>query len=197
MKSSAASGRSGRAFVYQRLPGLPDIVVVAKPLAGGLPLGALLAREEYASAFSPGLHGTTFGGGPLICAVALEFLTTVEEQDLLENVRARGAQLRDGLLRMAAKFDFIREVRGEGLILGMELSVEAGPYVTEAMRRGLLINSTHETVLRFLPPFVLNARQAEQGLKILETVLAKTARPQQAPASNPSEAPAMALAAVR
>jgi acetylornithine/N-succinyldiaminopimelate aminotransferase len=190
-------GRSGRAFVYQRLSGLPDIVVIAKPLAGGLPLGAFLAREEFASAFSPGLHGSTFGGGPLICAVALEFLSIVEEQDLLENVRARGAQLRDGLLRLAAKFDFVRAVRGEGLILGMELNVEGGPYVTEAMRRGLLINSTHETVLRFLPPFILSARQAEQGLKILETVLAKTARPQTAPASSPSEAPAMALAAVR
>jgi predicted acetylornithine/succinylornithine family transaminase len=190
-------GRSGRAFVYQRLSGLPDIVVVAKPLAGGLPLGAFLAREEFASAFSPGLHGSTFGGGPLVCAVALEFLSIVEEQGLLENVRARGAQLRDGLTRLAAKFDFIREVRGEGLILGMELSVEGGPYVAEAMRRGLLINCTHETVLRFLPPFVLNARQAEQGLKILETVLAKTARPQTAPASGLSEAPAMALAAVR
>jgi predicted acetylornithine/succinylornithine family transaminase len=190
-------GRSGRAFVYQRLSGLPDIVIVAKPLAGGLPLGAFLAREEFASVFSPGLHGTTFGGGPLICAVALEFLATVEEQGLLENVRARGAQLRDGLLRMAARFDFIREVRGEGLILGMELSVEGGPYVAEAMRRGLLINCTHESVLRFLPPFILSARQVEDGLKILETVLAKTARPQEVPASSRSEAPAMALAAVR
>ena len=190
-------GRSGRAFVYQRLAGLPDIVIVAKPLAGGLPLGAFLAREEFASVFSPGLHGTTFGGGPLICAVALEFLATVEEQGLLENVRARGAQLRDGLLRMAARFDFIREVRGEGLILGMDLSVEGGPYVAEAMRRGLLINCTHESVLRFLPPFILSARQVEDGLKILETVLAKTARPQEVSASSLSEAPAMALAAVR
>ncbi len=190
-------GRSGRAFVYQRLAGLPDIVIVAKPLAGGLPLGAFLAREEFASVFSPGLHGTTFGGGPLICAVALEFLATVEEQGLLENVRARGAQLRDGLLRMAARFDFIREVRGEGLILGMELSVEGGPYVAEAMRRGLLINCTHESVLRFLPPFILTARQVGDGLKILETVLAKTARPQEVSASSLSEAPAMALAAVR
>lgn len=190
-------GRSGRAFVYQRLSSLPDIVIVAKPLAGGLPLGAFLAREEFASVFSPGLHGTTFGGGPLICAVALEFLATVEEQGLLENVRARGAQLRDGLLRMAARFDFIREVRGEGLILGMDLSVEGGPYVAEAMRRGLLINCTHESVLRFLPPFILSARQVEDGLKILETVLAKTARPQEVSASSLSEAPAMALAAVR
>jgi predicted acetylornithine/succinylornithine family transaminase len=190
-------GRSGRAFVYQRLAGLPDIVVVAKPLAGGLPLGAFLAREEFASAFSPGLHGTTFGGGPLVCAVALEFLRTVEEKGLLENVRARGAQLRDGLLRLAAKFDFIREVRGEGLILGMELSVEGGPYVAEAMRRGLLINCTQDRVLRFLPPFILDARRVEQGLRILETVLAKTARPQQDPASASIEAPAMALAAVR
>ena len=190
-------GRGGRAFVYQRLTGLPDIVVVAKPLAGGLPLGAILAREEFASAFSPGLHGTTFGGGPLVCAVALEFLNTVEERNLLENVRARGAQLHDGLMRLAGRFDFIREVRGEGLILGMELSVEGGPYVAAAMRNGLLMNCTHDSVLRFLPPFILSGRQADEGLQILEKVLAKTARPQESRPSGSSEAPAMAMAAVR
>ena len=117
-------GRTGRPFGYQRYMGLPDIVVVAKPLAGGLPLGAFMAREGFAEALTPGMHGSTFGGGPLTCAVALEFLATIEEEDLLENVRERGAQLRAGLARLAAQFDFIREVRGEGLIIGAELAVE-------------------------------------------------------------------------
>ena len=90
-------GRTGRKFAYQKFESLPDIVTVAKPLAGGLPLGAFIASEQFASAFHPGLHGTTFGGGPLVCATALEFLTVVEDEDLLANVRARGAELRAGL----------------------------------------------------------------------------------------------------
>jgi len=191
-------GRTGRAFAYQHLPGLPDIVVVAKPLGGGLPLGSFLAREEFASAFSPGLHGSTFGGGPLVCAVGLEFLNIVEEEDLLQNVRARGAQLREGLTQLAGKFDFIREVRGEGLIVGLDLSVEGGPYVAEAMRRGLLINNTHDHVLRFLPPFILTARQVEEGLSVIEKVLATTARPQEVASSAAGgEAAALEMAAAR
>ena len=190
-------GRSGRHFAYQRLPGAPDIVVIAKPIGGGLPLGALLAREEFASAFSPGLHGSTFGGGPLVCAVGLEFIATVEEEGLLENVRARGAQLREGFAHLATKFDFIREIRGEGLILGLDLRVEGGPYVAEAMRRGLLINCTHDHVLRFLPPFILTPRHVEQGLSILEQVLAETARPQEVAAAPIGQTIALEMAAAR
>jgi acetylornithine aminotransferase/acetylornithine/N-succinyldiaminopimelate aminotransferase len=190
-------GRTGRYFAYQRFAGLPDIVVVAKPLAGGLPLGAILAREPFAAAFSPGLHGSTFGGGPLVCATALEFLTAVEEEKLLANVAARGRELRAGLLGLAAKFDFIRELRGEGLLLGLELSVEGAPYVAEALRRGLLINCTHDYTLRLLPPFILTARQVEEFLGKLETVFAKTRRPKQAPPAQAPEANSqtMALAA--
>src|SRR4029077_18161453 len=146
-------GRTGRPFAYQRHAGLPDIVVIAKPLAGGLPSGAVLARESFAESFSPGLHGSTFGGGPLACAVALEFLSTVEDENLLENVRERGSQLRTELGRLAAEFDFVREVRGEGLIVGFELTVEGKSYVERALRDGLIINCTHESVLRLLPPF--------------------------------------------
>ena len=125
-------GRTGLPFGYQRREGLPDIVVLAKPLAGGLPLGAILARESFAQAFAPGLHGSTFGGGPLACAVALEFLQTIEDEDLLKNIRERGAQIREGLSRMAARFDFIREVRGEGLMVGLDLLVEGRDYVATA-----------------------------------------------------------------
>ncbi len=190
-------GRTGRAFAYQRLTGLPDIVVVAKPLAGGLPLGAFLAREEFAAAFSPGLHGSTFGGGPLVCATGLTFLETVERKHLLANVRTRGAELRAGLKKLAAKFDFIREIRGEGLMLGIDLDVEGAPYVTEALQQGLLINCTHEHILRLLPPFILTAQHVEEGLAKLESVFAKTERPAKLPAVPTNTAAAQMLAAAR
>lgn len=190
-------GRTGRAFAFERLTGLPDIVVVAKPLAGGLPLGAFLAREEFAAAFSPGLHGSTFGGGPLVCATGLAFLDTVERKHLLANVRARGAELRAGLKKLAAKFDFIREIRGEGLMLGLDLDVEGAPYVAEALKQGLLINCTHEHILRLLPPYILTAKQVKEGLSKLESVLAGTERPAKSPAAPSTTAAAMTLAAAR
>jgi predicted acetylornithine/succinylornithine family transaminase len=190
-------GRTGRPFACQRLTGLPDIVTVAKPLAGGLPLGAILAREELAAAFSPGLHGSTFGGGPLVCATALTYLNVVERKHLLANVQARGAELRAGLVKLAPQFEFIREVRGEGLMIGVDLSIEGEPYVAEALRQGLLINCTHEHILRLLPPFILTAQQVKEGLKILASVFAKTERPAKPPAGSSTAAEAMTLAATR
>jgi predicted acetylornithine/succinylornithine family transaminase len=171
-------GRTGREFAHQRFAGAPDITVIAKPLAGGLPLGAMLARESFASVLSPGMHGTTFGGGPLVCAAALEFLTIVEEENLLANVRARGAELREGLAALAKKFDFITEIRGEGLMIGVQLSVDGNPYVAEALSRGVVINCTHETTLRLLPPFIVKSGQIKEFLRRMETVFAKTKRPE-------------------
>ncbi len=190
-------GRTGKAFAYQRLDGLPDIVIVAKPLAGGLPLGAFLAREEFAASFVPGLHGSTFGGGPLTCATGLTFLDTVEKKKLLANVRARGAALKAGLNKMAAKFDFIREVRGEGLMIGIDLDVEGAPYVAEALKQGLLINCTHDHILRLLPPFILTAEQVKEGLSKIESVLARTERPATSMAVPSAPAAAKSLAAAR
>jgi len=190
-------GRTGKAFAYQRLEGLPDIVIVAKPLAGGLPLGAFLAREEFAASFVPGLHGSTFGGGPLTCATGLTFLETVERKKLLANVRSRGAELKAGLNKLAAKFDFIREVRGEGLMLGVDLDVEGAPYVAEALKQGLLINCTHDHILRFLPPFILTAQQVREGLSKIESVLARTERPVKSAAVPSAPAEALTLSAAR
>jgi acetylornithine/N-succinyldiaminopimelate aminotransferase len=198
-------GRTGRRFAYQRFESVPDIVTVAKPLAGGLPLGAFIASEEFASALSPGMHGSTFGGGPLVCAAALEFLTIVEEENLLLNVRERGAELRAGLVRLAARFDFISEVRGEGLILGIDLSVEGAPFVAEALRLGLLINCTHDHILRLLPPFVITRRDVAEFLKKFETVLTRVAKsanktalkPAAAASKSESQTQPLALAAVR
>ena len=166
-------GRTGRYFAYQRFgqEALPDVVTIAKPLAGGLPLGAFIASEKFASAFSPGMHGSTFGGGPLACAAALEFLNIVDEDHLLENVRVRGAELRAGLEKLRERFDFIREVRGEGLILGIDLSVEGAPFVQEALRRSMLINCTHEHILRLLPPFIIRRADVAEFLRRFEAVL--------------------------
>jgi acetylornithine/N-succinyldiaminopimelate aminotransferase len=179
-------GRTGRYFAYQKFPSRPDIVLIAKPLAAGLPLGAILTTEAVASRVSPGMHGTTFGGGPMACAVALEFLKIVEDEKLLENIRARGAELRDGLGKLASQFNFIREIRGEGLMIGVELSVEGAPFVSEAMQRGLLINCTHDFTLRLLPPFIITRAQVREFLRIFELVLATTSQQASAPDSGKS-----------
>ncbi|HYL85756.1 MAG TPA: aspartate aminotransferase family protein [Candidatus Angelobacter sp.] len=182
-------GRTGRCFAYQKFSSKPDIAVIAKPLAAGLPLGAVLTTEAVASRVSPGMHGTTFGGGPLACAVALEFLNIIEDQKLLENVRQRGAELHEGLLKLAARFGFIREIRAEGLMIGIELSVEGTPFVVEAMQRGLLINCTHDFTLRLLPPFIITRAQVREFLKLFELVLATTPQQVAAPDSAQSAVP--------
>jgi acetylornithine aminotransferase/acetylornithine/N-succinyldiaminopimelate aminotransferase len=164
-------GRTGRYFAYQKFDAAPDIVTVAKPLAGGLPLGAIIANERFASAFSPGMHGTTFGGGPLICAAALQVLTVIEKRGLLENVRERGAQLRVGLEKLKARFDFVREIRGEGLIVGVDLSIDGGPVVAEALRQGLIVNCTHEHIIRLLPAFIVPRADVAEFLSKFEQVL--------------------------
>ncbi|MGA2418516.1 MAG: aspartate aminotransferase family protein [Candidatus Acidiferrum sp.] len=169
-------GRTGRYFAYQKFASKPDIVLVAKPLAAGLPLGAILTSEAVAARVSPGVHGTTFGGGPLICAAALEFLKTVEDTKLLQNIRERGAELCKGLEALAKKFAVIREIRGAGLILGVELSVDGAPLVASAFQHGLLINCTHDFTIRLLPPFVVSRTQVRAFLRIFETVLAEAAK---------------------
>ncbi|HXQ27238.1 MAG TPA: aspartate aminotransferase family protein [Candidatus Acidoferrales bacterium] len=194
-------GRTGRRFAYQKFASLPDIVTVAKPLAGGLPLGAFIASDKFASALTPGMHGSTFGGGPLVCATALEFLTIVEDEELLANVRVRGAELRAGLDKLAGRFDFIREVRGEGLILGIDLTVEGAPFVQEALRRGLLINCTHDHILRLLPPFIIRKQDVAEFLKKFEAVLARTAKSAKklspVPPAEETHAQPLAVAAAR
>jgi acetylornithine/N-succinyldiaminopimelate aminotransferase len=191
-------GRTGRYFAYQKFSAKPDIVLVAKPLAAGLPLGAILTTQAVADRVSPGMHGTTFGGGPLACAVALEFLKTIEEENLLKNIRERGKELREGLDALAKEVSFIKEVRGEGLMIGVELSVEGAPFVTEALCRGLLINCTHDFTLRLLPPFIITRGQVREFLQLLKSILSTT--PQIASAANSGKSgvtPRLAHAAAR
>ena len=185
-------GRTGRHFAYQRFSERPDIAVVAKPLAAGLPLGAILTNSGVAARISPGLHGTTFGGGPMICAVALEFLQIVEDEKLMENVRARGEELRAGLEKLRAKHDFIKEIRGEGCMFGVELSVEGGPFVAGALKHGLLINCTHDFTIRLLPPFVITWAQVREFLGLFDKVLLETPRVVPAAEASAKKAPSPA-----
>lgn len=196
-------GRTGRNFAYQKFESFPDVLTIAKPLAGGLPLGAILANEKFAAAFTPGIHGTTFGGGPLICATALEFMSVIEDQGLLVQIQKRGAEVRAGLEKLARKFDFIREVRGEGLMIGVDLSIEGGPLVQEALKRGLLINCTHEHILRLLPPFIITRRDVAEFLKRFEAILAEAKKSKNVPPGSTGQpktydkAETAALAATR
>jgi acetylornithine aminotransferase/acetylornithine/N-succinyldiaminopimelate aminotransferase len=164
-------GRTGRYFAYQKFSSKPDLVAIAKPLAAGLPLGAILTSEAVAARVSPGVHGTTFGGGPMICAVALEFLKVLDKTKVLANAAARGTEIRAGIQKLAHKFSFIKEVRGEGLMIGVELTVDGAPFVAEAMNRGLLVNCTHDYTLRLLPAFIIGAKQVREFLAIFEQVL--------------------------
>jgi len=166
-------GRPGTYFSYQRATPviMPDIVVTAKPLACGIPLGVILANDKAAAAIKPGMHGTTFGGGPLACRVALEFCDILDE--LLPAIQRVGGYFHVVLNELARKYSVIKEVRGFGLMLGAELHVSGKQAVLDAMAEGLLINCTHDTVLRFLPPYIVTEKEVDVAAKVLNKVLAK------------------------
>jgi len=166
-------GRPGTYFAYQRSQPviLPDIVVAAKPVACGIPLGFILANEKAAASIKPGMHGTTFGGGPLACRVGLEFFQILDE--LLPAIQRVGGYFHVMLNELARKHAFVKEVRGFGLMLGVELTIPGKQLVLDAMAEGLLINCTHDTVLRFLPPYIVTEKEVDQALKILGKLFAK------------------------
>ena len=164
-------GRTGRYFAYQHYGVQPDVVTVAKPLAAGLPLGAILTTNRVAMAMHPGMHGTTFGGGPLSCAVAISFLETLD--DLLDHVQQIGAYFRAQLESLAAKHSSVREVRGLGLMLGIDLDSPdtAKVVVQKLLSEGIIINRTHETVLRFLPPYIVQKKHVDEVIHALDSAL--------------------------
>jgi len=164
-------GRTGRYFAYQHYDVKPDLVTIAKPLAAGLPLGAILLSNEAASAIHPGMHGTTFGGGPLACSVALEVLRLTKT--LLARVRTTGAYFHKQLKVLAKKHASVREVRGLGLMLALDLddAAKAKAIAQHLLQQGILINRTHETVLRFLPPFIIEKKHVDQLIHALDTAL--------------------------
>jgi predicted acetylornithine/succinylornithine family transaminase len=169
-------GRTGSMFAFQTFGVQPDIVAIAKPIATGLPLGAFLAREELASAISPGQHGTTFGGGPLACRVALEYLAIVEEEKLLASVNRVGTYLHEQLQALVGSRYAAREARGRGFIQALALEIPARPIVEQALAEGVLFNSTQDTVLRFLPPFLLQEKHVDKGIRVLKKLLSRKRR---------------------
>jgi acetylornithine aminotransferase/acetylornithine/N-succinyldiaminopimelate aminotransferase len=170
-------GRTGKMFAYQHYGIKPDVTTLAKPLAAGLPLGAILVSEEVAASIHPGMHGTTFGGGPLACAVALEVLKVIEDDKVLAHVKEVGEYFMDLLRQLDARHGCILDVRGVGLMLGVELdSADLAKAVQKAMLdQKIIINRTHEAVLRFLPPFIITKKQVEIVVQTLDQVLSSCA----------------------
>jgi acetylornithine/N-succinyldiaminopimelate aminotransferase len=166
-------GRPGTYFAYQLIepPLLPDIMIAAKPLACGIPLGVIAANERAAQSIGSGMHGSTFGGGPLACRVALEFFDILDP--LLPQIVHTGGYFRMQLTEMAKHYSFIREIRGFGLMIGVELDVPGKQIVLDAMEEGVLLNCTHETVLRMLPPYILTEQDVDRAITVLKRVFKK------------------------
>jgi acetylornithine/N-succinyldiaminopimelate aminotransferase len=171
-------GRTGRLFAHEHYEVAPDIMTLAKALANGLPIGAMLAREEVAAAFGPGAHATTFGGTPVITAAALESLRVLEDEHLLERCRRTGQYFKQQLIELQGRHTVIAEVRGLGLMLGLELKQAAGPVVTACMQKGFLINAVQDRTLRFVPPLIISTDDVDRLIDCLDGVLGALFRPE-------------------
>ena len=165
-------GRTGKWFAYQHYDILPDITTLAKPIANGLPMGAMLCTDKAASAFTPGMHGTTFGGGPLACAVAIAVIDTMKQDNILAHIREVGGYFKERLEWLRLRHDCVTEVRGMGLMLGLELdSAElAKRAAATMMEHHIIINRTSETVLRFLPPYILERKHVDTAIAALDGI---------------------------
>jgi acetylornithine/N-succinyldiaminopimelate aminotransferase len=165
-------GRTGKLFAFEHFGVVPDVICIAKPMAAGFPMGAFLSKDWLAQHITPGRHGTTFGGGPLACRIALEYLAIVEEEKLLEQVQRVGAYFHGKLQELVDKFSIATEVRGVGMIQALQLTVPGKPILEGAMADGLLFNITQDNVVRFLPPFLLEEKHVDAGMRILKRHLA-------------------------
>jgi len=167
-------GRTGKYFAYQLADPvvMPDIMVAAKPLAIGIPLGVIVANERAARAIGSGMHGSTFGGGPLACRTALEFLDVLEE--LLPHIEQMGAYFRHKLEELHSPL--VTEIRSRGLMVGVQLNIPGKQIVLDAMNDELLINCTHDTVLRFLPPYIVTEKEIDRAVSILKKALKAAAK---------------------
>jgi acetylornithine/N-succinyldiaminopimelate aminotransferase len=170
-------GRPGTYFAYQLLDPvvMPDIMIAAKPMACGIPLGVITANEKAASTIKPGMHGTTYGGGPLACRVALEFFDILDE--LLPSINAVGSYFRMKLTELMHQFSFIKEVRGQGLMIGIELNFPCKQLVLDGIKKGLLFNCTRDTVLRFLPPYIVSEADVDRAIITLTKIFKKAKPP--------------------
>lgn len=169
-------GRPGSYFAYQLLDPvlLPDVVIAAKPMACGIPLGVIIANEKAAATIKSGMHGSTYGGGPLACRVALEFFDILDE--LLPSINSVGVYFRMKLTELMRAFPFIKEVRGQGLMVGVELDFPCKELVLDGIKEGILFNCTHDTVLRFLPPYILSEQDVDRAVAVLTKVFKNAKR---------------------
>ena len=167
-------GRTGKMFAYQHYGVEPDIMTLAKPIAGGLPLGALIAKEKIAAAFHPGDHGTTFGGNPVACAAALAFLEVLQEDNLLMESQLKGEYFQERLEELKQKYpNLIREIRVIGLMVGLEVVKEGPSIVQKMLDKGFLINCTAEHVLRFLPPLIVEKDEIDLLVETFEEIISE------------------------
>jgi len=166
-------GRTGHYFYFQQFGIKPDILTLAKPIGLGLPLGALLTTNKIAPTFGPGDHGTTFGGGPLACRVGVEFLRIMGDENLLKQITQVGEFFKTKLQELKSKYSFVVDVRGEGLILGLELTFPCREVVNRCLEAGFIINCTADRVLRFLPPYIITKKEISRFIKALDRILSE------------------------
>jgi len=164
-------GRTGKLFAYEHFGVKPDIMTLAKALANGLPIGALLARAQIASAFGPGSHASTFGGTPVITAASLEVLKVIKKEKIVEHCREIGAYFKERLLWLKERHEVVEDVRGIGLLLGMKLKTDGGPIVKKCMDQGFLINCIQDCILRFIPPLIIEKSDIDALVKCLDEIL--------------------------
>jgi acetylornithine/N-succinyldiaminopimelate aminotransferase len=167
-------GRTGKLFAYQHFGIEPDIMTLAKALANGLPIGAMLAKERIAAAFGVGSHGSTFGGTPLVTAAALEVCRRLVEDNVIENGRAAGVYFKEKLLELQARHTVIEAVRGMGLLLAMHLKIDGRPLVSRCLENGFLINCIQEKILRFIPPLIISIAEIDALVECLDRILTQT-----------------------
>ncbi|MCF6157383.1 MAG: aspartate aminotransferase family protein [wastewater metagenome] len=167
-------GRTGKYFAYQHYDIEPDIMTLAKALGGGVAIGAMTAKKEIAKSLVPGSHASTFGGNPLACAAGIAVFETIEKENLIHNVKEMGKYAMEQLTILQKDYEIINEIRGKGLMIGIELNVNGAEIIKNCIQAGLFLNCTHDKVIRFMPPLNVRKEHIDEGIDILRTVLSKT-----------------------
>jgi predicted acetylornithine/succinylornithine family transaminase len=168
-----AMGRTGKFFGYETFGVEPDIITMAKALGGGVPIGCMATKSHIAESLTPGSHASTFGGNPLVCSAALASINTIVDDKLAENAQRMGKYLMQKLLSLKEKFSMIKDVRGRGLVIGVELGIEGKELVNQAIKSGLILNCIGTNVIRFVPPLIINESHADEAMAIFEKVLSE------------------------
>lgn len=169
-------GRTGKMFAYEHYGIIPDIMTLAKWLGSGMPIGAMIARAELADMFTPGAHASTFGGNPLACAVTLAVINLILKENLVQNAEEIGSYFINRLYELKDKYSFVKEVRGKGLMIGMELEIDGSSIVNTCLQHGLIINCVGGKILRFLPPLIITKQDVDKAMEILSLALSKEAQ---------------------